>query len=118
MKQIKPILYFIPIFLLVLTSCTTDITLDLPAGEQKLVVEGHIEQGMPPIILLTKSTAYFASTNINDIANSFVHNAVIKIYDGFVTDSLIEIDLATIPDSLANLIMDLYQINVDDIAPG
>jgi hypothetical protein len=118
MKHLKRLLYFIPILSLILSSCSTNIDLKLPEGEEKLVVEGHIEPGMPPLILLTKSTAYFASTNINDVSNTFVHNAVIKVSDGTDTVSLIEINLTTIPDSLAKMIMDLYQINVHNLSTG
>jgi hypothetical protein len=118
MKHLKRLLYFIPILSLILSSCSTNIDLNLPEGEEKLVVEGHIEPGLPPFILLTKSTAYFASTNINDVANTFVHDAVIKVSDGTDTVSLIEINLATIPDSLAKMIMDLYQINVHNVSSG
>jgi hypothetical protein len=117
MIQIKQKILFILIFIGTLSACTNDINLVLPEGEEKLVVEGHIEPGLPPIIMLTRSVAYFSSTTLDDIANSFVHNAVIKISDGTVTDSLIEVNLSTLPDSIAQMILDLYQINVNDISP-
>ena len=79
MNHLKQILFLIPLLIILISGCTSDINLDLPAGEQKIVVEGHIEPGIPPFIMLTKSTGYFSSTSLEDIANSFVHNAVIKI---------------------------------------
>jgi len=120
MKYLKHnfFIYLLPLFVLIISSCTTDITLSLPQGTEKLVVEGHIEPGQPPLILLTKSTAYFASTNITDVGTSFVHNAIIKVSDGTRTDSLIEINLGSIPDSLAQKIMDYYQIKSGSISTG
>jgi hypothetical protein len=111
-------LFFIPILLILVISCSTDITLDIPKGEEKLVVEGHIEPGQPPLILLTRSTAYFASTNIDDVANTFVHNAKIVVSDGITSDSLIEINLATMPDSIAKKILDFFQIKAGSISSG
>ena len=45
--------------LLMLSACTTDITLDIPAPEPKIVVEGTIEPGLPPIISLTSTIPFY-----------------------------------------------------------
>jgi hypothetical protein len=112
-------LFFLPLLLMIIPSCTTDITLDLPQGEEKLVVEGHIEPGQPPFIILTRSTAYFASTSLTDVANTFVHNAVIKVSDGTRTDSLIEINLANLSDpAMKKMILDYFNIKVGSLATG
>ena len=118
MKALKNFIYFLPVLLLILSSCSTNIDLKLPEGDEKYVVEGHIEPGMPPLILLTKSTAYFASTNINEVANSFIHAADMKISDGTDTVTLVEINLASMPDTLAKKIMDLYQIKLGSLSSG
>lgn len=110
MKYFKHFLYFIPVLSFLLSSCETDISLNLPEGQEKLVVEGHIEPGMAPYLLLTKSSPYFASTNIFEVANSFVHNAVIKVSNGTDTVLLVETTLASLPDSNAKKMMDFFQI--------
>ena len=42
------------------SSCEKDITVDLPTQEQKYVVEGYIENGLPAYVLLSKTADYFA----------------------------------------------------------
>ena len=96
-----------------LSACETDITLDLPKGTEKLVVEGHIEPGRPPMVLLTRSLPYFSSTSLADMDQMFVHNAVMTISDGTVTKNMIEINLASLPDSIIQLLRNVYQINID-----
>ena len=72
-------------------SCEKEVEVDLPETEAKLVVEGVIEQGQPPIVLLTKSQSYFAPTDLGSIANIFVKDAVITVNDGTTTVTLSEL---------------------------
>ncbi len=67
---------------LVLISCEKEVEVDLPETEAKLVVEGTIEQGQPPIVILTRTQSYFAPTDLNSIAGIFVKDAVITVSDG------------------------------------
>ena len=50
---------YIYIISLLLISCQEEITLDLPNSQDKIVVEGSIENGFPPIVILTKNQGYF-----------------------------------------------------------
>ena len=52
----KRYLFLISIILL---SCQKEITLNLPQAEEKLVVEGAIEPGFPPYVILTRNQGYF-----------------------------------------------------------
>lgn len=106
------LLGFLAIFIL-LFSCETDITLKMPETSPKLVVEGHIEPGYPPMILLSHSVPYFSSTAIADLNNTFIHKAKITISNGTITKQLIEINLATLPDSIVRIIRNLYNIPLD-----
>ncbi len=63
-------------------SCEKNIQVELPDQEPKLVVEGWIEQDLPPFIVLTKSVAFFEPTDLTAFENSFVHDAHIEINDG------------------------------------
>lgn len=73
-------------FLLILTvsivSCEKEVDIDLPEYQEKLVIEGNIEEGMPPIVFLSMSQDYFAETNQETFANSFVTDAVVTVSDG------------------------------------
>ena len=67
----KRYLFLISIILL---SCQEEITLDLPQTEDKLVVEGAIEPGFPPYVILTKNQGYFESIDIDTYNDLFVNN--------------------------------------------
>ncbi len=73
--------------LLLLSSCEKEITVNLPDSEKKIVVEGSIEQGKHPFVLLTRSSPYFAP--ISDFTNNlFVTDATVIVSDGIVTDTM------------------------------
>ncbi|HNO71102.1 MAG TPA: hypothetical protein PKO16_04945, partial [Bacteroidia bacterium] len=65
-------------FLMILPSCQKEIEVSIPFIEQKVVVDGRIEQGIPPYVILTKNMPYFGTTDLNAIENAFIHNAVVK----------------------------------------
>ncbi|GAB3814568.1 DUF4249 family protein [Pontibacter rugosus] len=71
--------FFALLNLALLSSCEEDITIDLPKGEEKLVVEGHIEQGAPPIVILTRTVPVFSSISLESLQESFVHNAEVTV---------------------------------------
>jgi len=72
----------------------------LPITESKIVVEGHIEPGLPPYVILTRNLPYFTYTNVTALENLFVHDADIKIFDGEKYYQLVEYCSDTVPDSL------------------
>ena len=100
----------------ILTACEEDITLELPQGEESLVVEGYIEQGMPPIVLLTRTLPYFSASSIDILNSIFVSGADVRIFDGKDTISLIEINLSNLPDSIANLLLEVFQLSGEDLS--
>ncbi len=74
-------------FCLLLSSCEKEITIDLPEAEKKVTVEGVIEQGKHPYVLLTRSSPYFAP--IEDFTNNlFVTDATVIVSDGIIIDTL------------------------------
>ena len=74
-----------------LVSCEKDIDIELKGAEQKIVVEGAIEQGVPPYVILTKTVGYFDRTDLISYQNSFVRGAIITVSDGVNTIQLDEI---------------------------
>ncbi|MHA6247863.1 DUF4249 family protein [Pontibacter sp. CAU 1760] len=67
------------LLLLTLSRCEQDLTIDLPAGKELLVVEGHMEQGHPPLVMLTRSVPVFSDASLAALENSFVHGARITV---------------------------------------
>jgi hypothetical protein len=74
-----------------MVSCEKDVLFDEPDFDDRLVVEGRIETGQPPFILLTRNSKYYGTTSLSDIGNSFVNNAIIKVSNGIDTVTLSEL---------------------------
>jgi len=79
--------------LLFLFSCEEEITLDINKDSDVLVVEGSIEPGFPPYIILTKNQGFFDPIDSETYSNLIVKDAEIKVWtegsgDGFDTINL------------------------------
>ena len=110
----KPI---IPLLLIaagaLLTGCEKEITVDLPRTEPRIVVEGTIETGRAPFVLLSRTQGYFDPTDINSIAASFVSEAIVTVNDGLTTYPLDRVCSELIPDSLIDEAAALLGIDPD-----
>jgi len=71
--------YGIFIIIISLTACSKVVNIKIPPGSQQVVVDGSIENGVPPIILLSKSQQFFGTTNLNNLGAYFIHGARVKI---------------------------------------
>jgi hypothetical protein len=72
------------------TSCEKNIDFATQKKDPNLVVEGIIEDGNAPQIVLTKTLDYFSNITPQIALNSFVHNAVVTINNGTTTHQLKE----------------------------
>ncbi|MFN2437950.1 MAG: DUF4249 domain-containing protein [Chitinophagaceae bacterium] len=77
--------------------CEKSVDFKLDQTLPKLVVDASIENGEPPIVILSKSLNYFSKINPQLLAESFVHNAMVEISNGTKTHKLKEYEI-----SLAN----------------
>lgn len=91
-NSIFSVFAFFGLLLLTFVSCEKNITVDLPDPESKIVVDGYIEKGLPPYVLLSRSSGYFDPVSPGSINNLPVSDAVVLIYDGADTVQLVEID--------------------------
>lgn len=73
-----------------LASCEKNINFPLKNAEDALVVDGQIENGQPPQVVLTKSLNYFGQISPEILASSFIHNATITVSNGTLTHKLKE----------------------------
>ena len=85
------------LMILFISSCEKEISVDIPAVESRLVVDGRIELGTNPFIILTKSSGYFDPANFEAIAANFVNDATITISDGTTTEPMIKLCSSTLP---------------------
>jgi hypothetical protein len=87
----KQFLYLIVIAIF-FSSCEENISLDLPREDPRVVVDGYVETGLPPYVLLSRSSSYFDPINPGAL-NSFAESgAYVTINDGVKTVQLIELD--------------------------
>jgi hypothetical protein len=84
------IVFILLAFSFVWSACERPVSFDLKESAPKLVVEGTIENGQPPVVYLSKSLNYFSSIDLSTLANNFVHNADVFVSNGILTHKLKE----------------------------
>jgi hypothetical protein len=102
----------IALLVILFTSCEKDVDLNLKSAEPVLVVDAQIEDGQPPIVVLTKSLGFFSNINAQILANAFVHNADVYVSNGTLTHKLREYPLQLAPGLTA------YFYSNDLLAPA
>ncbi len=73
---------FLLLFVLASVSCEKDIDIKLDDTSESLVVDGSIENGQPPLLILSRSLNYFSKIDPEILQNSFVRHAEVYISDG------------------------------------
>lgn len=83
---------YFPLMMVVLacTACEKEITVDLQSKEDRLVVEGIIEDGRFPMVTISRSLNYFSKITPAQLLESFVHDAVVTVSNGVRTHQLRE----------------------------
>jgi hypothetical protein len=77
------ILNFYVIFLLLsILSCSKEIQIDIPGYQEQLVVDGRIDAGGLPVVILTKSKNIYAASNFSEYIASMIFDASISINNG------------------------------------
>ena len=67
---------------LILSGCEKNIDFKLHESAEVLVVDASIENGKPPVVILTKSFGFFSQVTPELISNAFIHDAEIYISNG------------------------------------
>lgn len=112
----KNIIYIPAFIVLLLTqACTKEVILEIPEFEPKIVVDGRIETGMPPLVILTKTQDLYGPTDFGALAVSFVNGAVITVSDGTNSLVLTEICANSIDPELLPVISEILGIEPDVI---
>lgn len=95
-----------------LASCERDIDFPLKETEQRLVVEGVIEEGAEPVVVLTRSLDYFSRLSALSLAGSFVRGAEVSISSAGRTVALREYERRLAPGLF------LYYYSTDTTRPA
>ena len=86
--QIRYILILIASISLI--GCEKNVTVEIPKADEQIVVEGYIETGQYPFVILSKTLPFFGSINTSTtslLANT-VTGALITLNDGTTIDTL------------------------------
>jgi hypothetical protein len=110
----KNIIY-ITLSLLILTSCTKEVEIDIPGFETQLVIDGRIETGLPPIIFLSESKEVYAPTDINAFLNGFISGATITMSNGTGTIELEELCSGSLPAGTQEIVAGILGIPVNQL---
>ena len=92
---VKGIALFLVVVSVLFLACEKEVKINLNTGPAKLVVDGQIETGGVPLVILTKSIGYFSKIDLGTLENSFVHGATVTVSDGLSSVSLKEYSLDT-----------------------
>lgn len=104
------------LLMLLLSACEEDVTIDLPAGEELLVVEGHIEQNAPPIVLLTRTIPVFSEVSAKSLSDSFVRGATVSVTTDGKTYTLKEVALGALNEDVKEIVALQFGIRPELIA--
>lgn len=104
----------IPILYLFL-ACTKEVDVKIPPFKEKLVVEGRIEAGLPPIFILSKSQDIFSETNLQAYLASFVTDAEVYVSNGNIEVKLDLFCSNTLSPALLSMISDMIGVPVSTL---
>lgn len=96
--------------------CEKDITVDLPKGEESLVIESHIENGAPPYAILTRDQPYFSEIDRESINDLFIREVdTVWITNYRDTMALQKVDPTDLPQDLQDQFLDAFQVGESEL---
>jgi hypothetical protein len=103
--------YWIVLPLLLLLACSKEVKIDIPQEEAKIVIDGRIELGGAPLVLLMQSQYLYSPTNLGAYFSSNISNANVTLVRGLDTFSLSPYLISELP--LQSQITLAEQLNVE-----
>jgi hypothetical protein len=71
--------FYLFLSLVIFSSCTKEVKIDIPGYQQQLVVDGNIEAGGHPVVLLSKSADIYSQGYLSEYVQSFVADANVRV---------------------------------------
>ncbi len=97
-------------------SCTKEVKVDIPGYEKKLVIDGSISTGQPPLILLSSSKDIYSETSQSAFLAGFVSGATVTVSDGTTSVVLDEVCTDNLPPGTEAFAAQLFGIPVSQLA--
>ena len=82
---------FTLIGVILFSSCEKTVTVKLPEVDDKIVVEGYVQNDFLTVVRLSKTLKFFGSVNVNDVLSTSISGATVIVDDGFISDTLQEL---------------------------
>ena len=112
--MMKHLLYIL-LFALLALSCTKEVIIEVPGYEEALVIDGRIETGQPPIVLLSSSREVYAPTDLDAYLQSNISGATVTVSDGTNSIVLDEICSDNLPPGTEELAASMLGISIDQL---
>lgn len=115
-KQKHSNLFLIGLLVLFLSkSCETDYEVELPESEEQLVVEGYIESGSWPYVILTRDQSYFEQINPEQINDLFIDSAIVEVRSSEDTVELKRISSQNVPPEAKKQLANVFQVSPENL---
>ncbi len=72
----------------ILSSCEKNVTVDIPKAESEIVVEGYVEKGKNPYVILSNTLPFFGSVNTLNLLQYTIKGATVTVDNGTAVDTL------------------------------
>ncbi|MFM7724180.1 MAG: DUF4249 family protein, partial [Bacteroidota bacterium] len=103
--------YFTFFSIVLLLGCSKEVKIDIPQEESKIVIDGRIEVGGAPLVLLMQSQYLYSPTNLGAYFSSNISDANVTLVRGLDTFTLSPYLISELP--LQSQITLAEQLNVE-----
>lgn len=116
MKKYVNISILFSVISLLITSCTKEVEIDIPGFQEQVVIDGTIEVGMPPIVIISRSKDIYSPTNIDAFLSGFITNANVYVSDGTNEYQLDLLCSDNLPPGTENLVAGFLGITPEQLS--
>ncbi len=102
--------------LLFIFSCSKEVNIEIPGYQEQIVVDGFIETGLPPVVLLSKSQDVYSPTDINAFLLTLITDAEIWVSNGTDSVQLELISANNLPQEVAEIVAGKLRIKLNELA--
>ena len=102
--------------MLIFTSCTKEVEIDIPGYAEELVIDGVIETNAAPFVMISKTKDIYAPTDIDAFLNGFVSGATVTVSDGANTVVLDEWCSDNLPPGAGPIAAQMFGISESELA--
>jgi hypothetical protein len=96
-------------------SCTKEVQIDIPGYEPQVVVDGRIETGGYPIVLLSRSQDLYSPALLSAYVESFITDASVSVSDGTTTVTLDYVAVSSLPIESQKTVAEMLRAELSDV---